>query len=229
MVLAYGQAGALAATGIVTLFGGILAFLMTQSYLRNRRSSHLFWSIGLWVFALSDFLEFVFALNVYSTLLMAIYLFIIVLLTQLLSLGSIQLVSSKPIRYGYTIFAGVIAIVVLISVLVGPISNLVMDYVVLGQPTLFIIISSSLGTFPAAAVLIWVAALGYKRTRSPKMLSIIAGVLVIGFAGTLYIATFPSFLYIAELFGVFLLFYGFYSPSYGKNAKATSSSRSKRQ
>lgn len=207
------QIEALLATGIVTIFAGVLAVLMTQAYSRNKQSSHLYWSAGLWVFVVSAFLEILFAYGYYSAFAMALYLFTIVILVQLLSLGSIQLVQSNRIRYGYTLFTAIVAVIALISVAVGPITNLVKSYVVLGQPTLFIILASSLATFPAAIVLIWVAAMGYKKSRSPKMLSIIAGVFVISLAGFLYITYFPAALYLAELVGVFLLFYGFYSPS----------------
>ncbi|MDE1870492.1 MAG: hypothetical protein KGH71_05965, partial [Candidatus Micrarchaeota archaeon] len=65
-------------------------------------------------------------------------------------------------------------------------------------------------TFPAATVLVIVAAMGYRRTRSLKMVSIIAGVVVVSVAGTLYIASFPSFLYYAEFAGMLLLWMGFY-------------------
>ncbi len=206
------QLEAIVATIIVTFFAAVLAILMTQSYLKNRKRSHMFWSLGLWVFVLSAFLEILFALNIYSAILMAAYLYSVVILVQLLSLGSIQLISSKRIINSYTIFTAIVAVVALISVIVGPIKNLIVNYIVFGQPTLFIVVASSLAVFPAAVVLIWVAAIGYKHTRSNKMLGIIAGVFIISIAGTLYIVYFPSVLYIAELLGVFLLFYGFYSP-----------------
>ncbi len=210
------QIEALAATIIVTLFSILLAVLMTQSYFRNKRKSNLFWSIGLWVFVVSALLEIIFALNIYYPILMAIYLFSVVILVQFLSLGSIQLISSRKIISSYTIFTALVAVIALASVAVGPITDIVKNYIVFGQPSLFIVIASSLATFPASIVLIWVAAIGYLHTKSKKMLGIIAGVFIIAIAGTLYITYFPSVLYIAELFGVFLLFYGFYSPGHKK-------------
>ncbi|MDE1856292.1 MAG: hypothetical protein KGH49_03610 [Candidatus Micrarchaeota archaeon] len=206
----FDQIVAASVTGIVSLVGAILAYLITKSYLRNKKTSHLFWALGLWAFALSDFLEFLFALNVYSTLMMAFYLFIIVLLVQLLSIGSIELVKTRLIRNAYYAFSVVVAVLVLYSIWVGPVTNLVNDYVVSGQPSVFVILTSSLGTLPGAAAIIIVALKSWLKSKSVKMLSIIAGILIIGIAGTLYIATFPSFLYISELFGVFLIFFGFY-------------------
>lgn len=206
----FDQIIAASVTGTVSVIGAILAYFVTRAYLRTKKASHLFWAIGLWVFALSDFLEFAFALNVYSTFMMEFYLFVIVLLVQLLSLGSIQLVKSNKIKYAYYAFSVIVAILVIYSISASSITNLVNDYVVSGQPSLFVIETSSLGTLPGAAVIIAVAAISYFRTKSIKMLSIIAGILIIGIAGTLYIATFPSFLYVSELIGVFLLFFGFY-------------------
>ena len=210
------QITAATVTGIVSLVGAILAILITRTYLRNRKQSHLFWALGLWAFALSDFLEFLFALDVYSTLMMAFYLFIIMFLVQLLSLGSIQLVKSGWIRKIYYAYTAVVAVLVLYSIAAAPVTNLVNNYVVTGQPSNFVIETSSLATFAGLIVIVGVAGISYIRTRSKKMLSIIAGMVIIGVAGTLYIASFPSFLYLAELFGVFFIFYGFYDTGHQK-------------
>jgi hypothetical protein len=52
-------------------------------------------------------------------------------------------------------------------------------------------------------------AVSYRKTRNKKLLSIIAGVIVVSIAGTLYIVAFPAFLYYAELAGIALLWLGF--------------------
>jgi hypothetical protein len=64
-------------------------------------------------------------------------------------------------------------------------------------------------TFPAAIILILIAALSYRKTRNPKLISIIIGVVVVSVAGTLYIVQFPAFLYYAEFIGILLLWIGF--------------------
>ena len=84
------------------------------------------------------------------------------------------------------------------------------NYVVAGAPPISVIVTSSIATFPAAIVIIWVAAASYIQKRNVKMLSIIAGVIVVSIAGTLYIASFPAFLYYSEFFGILLLWLGFF-------------------
>ncbi len=46
-------------------------------------------------------------------------------------------------------------------------------------------------------------------TASKKMLSIIAGVIIVSIAGSLYIVHFPAFLYYSEFIGISLLWFGF--------------------
>ena len=85
------------------------------------------------------------------------------------------------------------------------------NYVAWGVPPLLVTIFSTLITIPASAVLLVVAIKSYLKTKNKKMLSIIAGVVFVVIAGTLYIVSFPSLLYISEFVGILLLWYGFYS------------------
>jgi hypothetical protein len=83
------------------------------------------------------------------------------------------------------------------------------NHIVFGALPIFIVITSSIVTFPAAAILIAIAAISYLHRHSAKMLSIIAGVVVVSVAGTLYIAAIPAFLYYSEFIGILLLWLGF--------------------
>ncbi len=96
------------------------------------------------------------------------------------------------------------------SLCVSNIGNILINYVVYAPLPSLVIIASSTVTFPAAAVIIAVAALSYKSTKSRKMLSIITGVVIVSIAGTLYIAAYPEFLYYAEFVGILLLWLGFF-------------------
>ncbi|MGI0141619.1 MAG: hypothetical protein ACREBF_03150, partial [Candidatus Micrarchaeales archaeon] len=172
--------------------------------------SRLFWSLGLWVFAITVLMETFFALGFYSGLLIDAYLFLVALLVVLLALGSVQLVKTRWIRIGYYVIAALGIIATAYSLAISGFQSLMESWIVAGIPSNAIIYASSLATFPAAIVLIAIAVLGFWRTRSIKMLSIIAGVIVVSVAGTLYIASFPSFLYYAEFVGILLLWLGFY-------------------
>ncbi len=99
----------------------------------------------------------------------------------------------------------------------GSIGNILNNYEVDGIIPFGVVFTSSLITFPAFLVLIAIAALSYKKIRNQKMLSIIAGVIVVSIAGSLYIAQFPAFLYYSEFIGILLLWFGFFDFSLGRN------------
>jgi hypothetical protein len=207
-------------TLLILILTGILAAFLTQNYLKLRKSSHLFWSLGLWLFAVGVLEEFLFASGYYNELLIALYLGIVAVLVNLLALGSMTLVDSKTAKNSYYVFS--IASVVALAIALGTENqgNLLQNYVVAVSPTLWVLVLSSIVTFPAAAVLIVTAALTYRKTKSNKMLSIIAGVLVVSIAGSLYIAQFPAFLYYSEFVGILLLWLGFFSLPHRKEVDA---------
>jgi len=193
---------------LILTFG--LAVALSRKYTERRSMSLLFWGLGIWTFTVTVLLEVLFGLGIYSPMLINSYLFLVAILVELLALGSIQLVKSVLIKRAYYIIAAIGAAATALSVYSVNVGNLLVGGVVAGIPPYNVIYASSLATFPAAIVLIAVAAIGYKRTRNIKMLSIIAGVVVVSVAGTLYIASFPSFLYYAEFAGMLLLWLGFY-------------------
>ena len=204
------QTEALIVTLMTFVFSLMLAVYLTKDYLKKKRSSTLLWSSGLWIFAISVFLEILFSLNISSGTLMGPYLFLVALLVELLALGSMQLVKSPKLRYVYYAFAAITTLFLIYAVAVSDNSGLVQNYVVSGTPSMLVIDSSSIVVFPATIVLIAVSLMSYLRKRDKRMLSIILGVIIVGVAGTLYIASFPSLLYIAEFVGVLFLWMGFY-------------------
>jgi Tfp pilus assembly protein PilV len=203
------EIGVLASTIAVFAMSCGLAALITMRYAKGKRQSHAFWGAGMWTFAFSVFLEIVFALGIYSRLLISIYLFSVVLLVVLLALGSIQLVKSRYAKTAFHFFAALSLAYALYSIMTSSPGSLVSDYVVYGLPPMPIVISSSIATSVSAVVIAAVALAGYARTRNARLLSIVAGVVVVSVAGTMYIASFPAFLYYAEFAGILLLWIGF--------------------
>lgn len=185
-----------------------LAFTLIRSYFKKKSTAKLFWSLGMVAFAISTIIQILFSFGIYSTNLISLYLFLVVLLVLLFSLGSLQSFKNKKIHlfyYGYVTF---VALLVIYSIVTSGIGNLLIGYVVAGLPPDFVIWTSSLATFPAAILIIVSAAIGYSKTKNVGLLSIIAGIIIVGIAGTLYISSFPEFLYISEFFGVLLLWNG---------------------
>ncbi len=203
------QSVVLASTIIVFALTLVLAVCISVYYMRRRTMNYLFWGLGMWLFAAGALLQILFADGVYSEPLMKIYLLVVALLVEALATGSMQLIKSKRAKnsfYAYTIAVTALLIYYLFTSQVG---NLLQNYVVVGNPPMDVIIGSSLAAFPAAIIIIVIAALGYKRTKDLRLLSIILGVIIVSAAGTLYIASFPAFLYYAEFIGILLLWIGF--------------------
>ncbi|MDE1834018.1 MAG: hypothetical protein KGH64_01635, partial [Candidatus Micrarchaeota archaeon] len=150
-----------------------------------------------------------FAVGIYSGLLIKLYLILVAILVELLALGSIQLIKSVKLKRFYYVFVVISTLLLIYFTAVTDMGNLIQYYVVWNPPPLSVILLSSLITFPAAIVIAGIALKGFLQRRSYKLLSIIIGVIEVSIAGTLYIVAYPAFLYIAEVLGILLLWYGF--------------------
>jgi uncharacterized membrane protein YfcA len=197
-------------TALILTLTVVLAGFLGLNYLQKRTTSYLFWSIGLWLFALGVAEEIAFSAGYYGEFLIASYLGIVAFLVEFLALGSLQLLKGMRYKRAYYVYSALSGIVLLYFLSTEPIGNVMQNYVVFGNLPIGITVASSLITFPAAAILIATAALTYKGTKKKNMLSIIAGVVVVSIAGSLYIAQFPAFLYYSEFIGILLLWLGFF-------------------
>ena len=186
-----------------------LAIIMSYRYVRKHSKPLLYWSTGMWFFAIGVFLEVIFAFGIYSEFLIALYLFIVVMVVESLAIGSIQLIKSVKLKSSYYFYSIITTVLLAYSLYASNIGNVITNHIVFGALPIFIVITSSIVTFPAAAILIAIAAISYLHRHSAKMLSIIAGVVVVSIAGTLYIAAIPAFLYYSEFIGILLLWLGF--------------------
>ena len=186
-----------------------LAIIMSYRYVRKRSKPLLYWSTGMWFFVIGILLEVIFAFGIYSEFLIALYLFVVVMVVESLAIGSIQLIKSVKLKSSYYFYSIITTVLLAYSLYASNIGNVITNHIVFGALPIFIVITSSIVTFPAAAILIAIAAISYLHRHSAKMLSIIAGVVVVSVAGTLYIAAIPAFLYYSEFIGILLLWLGF--------------------
>lgn len=194
-------------TIIIFALSAVLAFYLTA----NRRSiSARFWSSGMWMFALGVLLEVIFAFGIYNQLLIKLYLFVTAVLVELLAMGSINLTGKRGLIVTYYAYSVASTVALALSLAYSDMGKIITNYVVYGPLPMPVVITSSIITFPAAVILITVAGISYRKNHSYKMLSIIAGTLIVSIAGTLYIAQFPAFLYYAEFVGVLFLWLGFF-------------------
>lgn len=197
-------------TIVFFLLSSVLALFLTDAYAVRRQRSYLYWSIGLWLFALTDLFEMLFAFGTYASLMGQVYLFVVAFMVIPLAMGSLELIKTVNIRrvyLGYSVVTVLLLAYFTFSVDPG---NIVVGSVVGANIPINVIIYSSLITFPAMVVLIVVALLSSLRTKRKKMLWIVLGMLVFGVSGTLYIAAFPAAVYYGEFIGLVMLWLGFF-------------------
>src|SRR5271157_4878569 len=144
-------------TAMTFVLAAILAVFLTQNYLQRRSKSYLFWSLGLWLFALSVFEEFLFSSGYYGESLIRSYLGLAAILVEFLALGSIQLVKSSRIKIVYYVFAVASTVALGYFLATETIGNILDNYVVFGNIPPSIVAVSSVITFPAVIVLIVMA------------------------------------------------------------------------
>lgn len=196
-------------TLIVFISSFLLSAVITSGYLKKRRASMLFWSLGMWLFAAASAIEVVFSAGVFTEFYIDLYLYIVAVLVQLLSIGSLLLARSRKVNLLYMFYAAAADVFLVYAMATTTIGNIIQNGVVFGALPMMITVGSSLITFPAAIILVVVSAFSYRKTRNRKLLSVIVGTVVLSAAGALYIVSFPAFLYIAELAGIILLWAGF--------------------
>jgi hypothetical protein len=206
----YLQLSVFITTIVISTSTFLLSKGLVERYAKDRKMySYMFWGAGIWLFGFTTLLEAMFAINIYSTLLADMYLFLVILLVELLALGSIQLVKNAGYRKAYYAFATAVSLIALFYIATANQPYLIVNYVVAAPLAINVALWSSVATFAASIVIVAVALKGYLYGHSRKLLSIIAGVIVVAVFGTLYIAALPEFLYFAEFAGMVLLWIGF--------------------
>ncbi len=199
-------------TIVFFILSSALAVSLTNAYMKKNEKSYIYWSLGFWFFALSDLLEVFFAFGIGNTslIIVQVYLFIIAFMVIPIAIGSLELVKSALARRLYVVYSIVTTLILGYYTFSASMNNMISDGMVAGMIPMTVIISSSLITIPATLVIIAIAGMSLVRSRKPKMLWIIAGMLTFAFGGTLYIASFPAAIYYVEFFGLVMLWLGFF-------------------
>lgn len=196
-------------TLIVFVISFFLSALISLSYTRVKSSSQLLWSFGMWFFAACVLLESIFAFGAYSQFLIKLYLLLVAVLVEFLAMGSVVLLKRRIFSYLYAVYS-IAATAYLIYALAvsGSLGNLIKGGVVSGSLPTAVTVGSVLITAVGATLLILLSIISFVKERNPRLLSIILGVLVLSAGGTLYIAAFPSVLYLSEFLGIVLIWFG---------------------
>lgn len=197
-------------TIVFFILSSVLSIYLTSSYFDRRQKQYLYWGIGMWIFAITDLLEVLFAWGVYSTGIAQAYLFLVALLVVPLAMGSISLIKSRLAIRAYVAYSAVVSAALLYYVITSNIGSIVTNGIVNGQMPVPVLAVSSLITFPGLIIIVGIAVLSYVRTKRRKVLWIIAGMLVFALGGMLYIASIPASIYYTEFAGLLMLWLGFF-------------------
>jgi hypothetical protein len=179
---------------------------------RSRNWTESMWTSGLGLAAAAMVVESVVFAGIVSPSLLELYVFLSAGIVGVLSLGATRVIRRPRVERGYTAY--ILAACGLLAILCGgsPMSpSMVTGGIITGNPPLLLIVISSFITVPATVVLLASAAVSLRRSRRWETLLLVAGALILGAGGTLYIASFPVALYYAEFVGIILLFFGLVS------------------
>jgi hypothetical protein len=222
--------GAFAAIEI-SLWGlcALLVVLFARSvrkYAASRSRVELMWGGGLALAAAAMAVEAIVFLGVVSSPLLQAYVFCSAAIVGVLSLGATRVLRSPRLERGYTAYVAATCVLVGVASFLTPLpGSMVSKGIITGNPPLLLLVLSTLVTGPATVVLLSASAVSLRRSRKWQNLLMIAGALILGAGGTLYIASFPVALYYAEFVGIVLLFFGLVSlPSVNPSKAAVPSS-----
>ena len=202
----------LVSLGLLTAALGGLSVRGFQRFAANRVRVQLWWSAGLALATGAMAVETIVYGGIVDQPLLQTYVFLSAALVGVLSLGAVRVFRRPRIEPAYAAYTlGSCALLGVACFLTPLSSDMVSSGIITGNPPLSLLVLSTLVTGPATIVLLVSAASSLRRARDWRTLMLIAGALVLGAGGTLYIASFPVALYYAEFIGIVLLFGGLVS------------------
>jgi len=197
---------------VLTAMLAVLCVRGLRRYYQSRVRTQLMWGLGLAFAAAAMALEAVVYVGVVSVLLLQAYVFFSAAIVGVLSLGATRVLRRPRVERVYTWYIAATCAVVAVFSFATPLPmNMVTGGIITGDPPLLLIVLSTLVTGPATIVLLTASAVSLRRDRRWQTLLMIAGALILGAGGTLYIASFPVALYYAEFLGIICLFLGLVS------------------
>jgi hypothetical protein len=201
-----GAAVSLAATTIGVAFTA----LVFRQWIAHRKEYQLAWSAGLGLFTVAIFSQFWAEAFGWSDVVYKAYYLMAAPLVAVLGVGSAFLISRR-LGLGFSLYTAIASVLFAIIV-----AGATVDTSVFAQPIVTanampesVRLWSLLFTIPGSAALIVVALYSYYRTRLSFNLWIAAGFIVAASGGAFERFNVTLALYLGQLFGIALLFWGF--------------------
>ena len=194
---------------VLTLLLAVLSIRGIVRYLRSRLWTQLMWAGGLALATAAMAVEAIVYVGVVNELLLQAYVFFSAAIVGVLSLGATKVLRRPVVERVYTVYTWAATLVVAVFSFLTPVStSIVVGGIISGNPPLLLLILSSFVTGPATIVLLTASVVALRRSWRWPTLLMVAGALILGAGGTLYIASFPVALYYAEFVGIIVLFLG---------------------
>ena len=195
-----------------TVISVAFAALVFNQWLVRRKSFQLAWSLGLALYAIAAFTQFLAETYGWSVSVYKVYYLVAALLVAVLGIGSILLVHRRAgigfALYTLIIFAGFAVAITGATVNTGALQS-ALPVAGTALPDNNVRIFSPLFTVPGSVALIGTAAYSYWRTRLRFNLWIGTGALIVAAGGSLARFNVTWALYIGELVGIAVMFWGF--------------------
>ena len=201
-----GAAVSLAATVISAAF----ALLVFRQWLGRRKAYQMAWSVGLAMFALAAFTQFLAEAYGWSEGVYRAYYFLSAPLVAVLGVGSAFLLSRK-LGLAFAAYTVVLAAAFAWVVFTAPVNAAALQQPIPAGNGFSdaVRIWSPVFTIPGSLALIGIALLSYWRTRFFFNIPIALGALVAAGSGSLATLGITWLLYLGEFFGIALMFWGF--------------------
>ncbi len=201
-----------AAFGSLVLVFALLVALVVRAGVQYRRTGsrdQIIWGSGLGLAAAAMAVEAIVYWGVPPAPYLPGYVFLSAAIVGVLSMGATRVLHRPRLELGYKAYvlasSGVVAALCVVTPLPA---SMVTAGVITGNPPLLLILASTFVTGPATVLLLSASYLSLRKSWHWHTVLMIAGALILGAGGVLYIATFPIALYYAEFVGVILLFLG---------------------
>ncbi len=208
------------------VIGAAFAFLVLHQWLARRKAYQIAWTVGLLMFAFAAFAQFLAEVDGWTDPVYRVYYFFAAPLVAVLGVGSAFLVSRR-LGIVFSLYTAVLAAGfawVVVTASVNPAALAQSMPAGNGFPE-SVRIWSPLFTIPGSLALIGIALISYWRTRLAFNLWIAAGAIVAAGSGSLATLGVTWVLYLGELVGIALMFWGFLASREPANAPRPTAER----
>lgn len=188
---------------------GVLAVRGFARAARTRKPTQALWGAGMALGAAAMAIELLAFIGFVTEGLLQAYVFLSAAIVGVLSLGAASSLRRPRLARGFSVFElGALAATGLACAGTHLPTSMVVAGIISGNPPVSLLVLSSVVTVPATIVLLGTAFVSLRRSFHWSHLTMVAGAVVLGAGGALYIASFPVMLYYAEFIGIILLFVG---------------------